>query len=93
TTPIMVASTWSSNQIQSHVNGGNAFTFSTSNPNFTGLVIGDANIRLVTLNGSISEIVITSANRQLVEGYLAWKWGLTANLANNHPFKFNPPLA
>ncbi|MFM6249804.1 MAG: hypothetical protein ACKPEQ_11775 [Dolichospermum sp.] len=93
TTPIMVASTWSSNQIQSHVNGGNAFTFSTINPNFTGLVIGDASIGSQTLNGSISEIVITSANRQLIEGYLAWKWELTANLPDNHPFKFNPPLA
>ncbi|MFM5962620.1 MAG: hypothetical protein ACKOQ2_36645 [Dolichospermum sp.] len=92
TTPIMVASAWSSSQIQSHVNGGNAFTFSTSNPNFTGLVIGDASIGSQTLNGSISEIVITSANRQLIEGYLAWKWGLTANLPDNHPFKFNPPL-
>ncbi|MFM6331635.1 MAG: hypothetical protein ACKPFE_02605 [Dolichospermum sp.] len=92
TTPLMVASTWSSNQIQSHVNGGNAFTFSTSNPNFTGLVIGDASVGSQTLNGSISEIVITSANRQLIEGYLAWKWELTANLPDNHPFKFNPPL-
>ncbi|MFM6669133.1 MAG: hypothetical protein ACKPJO_03205 [Dolichospermum sp.] len=92
TTPMMVASTWSSNQIQSHVNGGNAFTFSTSNPNFTGLVIGDASVGSQTLNGSISEIVITSANRQLIEGYLAWKWELTANLPDNHPFKFNPPL-
>ncbi|MFM5925730.1 MAG: hypothetical protein ACKPB9_28055 [Dolichospermum sp.] len=92
TTPLMVASTWSSNQIQSHVNGGNAFTFSNSNPNFTGLVIGDASVGSQTLNGSISEIVITSANRQLIEGYLAWKWELTANLPDNHPFKFNPPL-
>ncbi|MFM8006212.1 MAG: hypothetical protein ACKO86_15000 [Dolichospermum sp.] len=93
TTPIMVASTWSSNQIQSHVNGGNAFTFSTSNPNFTGLVIGDASVGSQTLNGSISEIVITSANRHLIEGYFAWKWESTANLPDNHPFKFNPPLA
>ncbi|MFM6277302.1 MAG: hypothetical protein ACKN9K_03145, partial [Dolichospermum sp.] len=48
--------------------------------------------------GIVAEIIIvnsavTTTVRQLIEGYLAWKWGLTANLLNNHPFKFNPPLA
>ncbi|MFM6314022.1 MAG: hypothetical protein ACKPFK_14530 [Dolichospermum sp.] len=47
--------------------------------------------------GGISEIILTSGVlsttvRQFIEGYLAWKWGLTANLPDNHPFKFNPPL-
>ncbi|MFM5961228.1 MAG: hypothetical protein ACKOQ2_29440, partial [Dolichospermum sp.] len=35
---------------------------------------------------------LSTTDRQLIEGYLAWKWGLTANLPDNHPFKFNPPL-
>jgi hypothetical protein len=26
-----------------------------------------------------------------LEGYLAHKWGLTANLPNGHPFKVSPP--
>ncbi|MFM6248570.1 MAG: hypothetical protein ACKPEQ_05385, partial [Dolichospermum sp.] len=48
--------------------------------------------------GIVAEIIIvnsavTTTVRQLIEGYLAWKWGLTANLSNDHPFKFNPPLA
>jgi hypothetical protein len=30
--------------------------------------------------------------RQTVEGYLAWKWGLVANLPAAHPFKNRPPL-
>ena len=29
--------------------------------------------------------------RQRIEGYLAHKWGLTANLPSNHPYKVNPP--
>ncbi|MFM6254888.1 MAG: hypothetical protein ACKPEQ_38110, partial [Dolichospermum sp.] len=50
------------------------------------------------LRGLISEVIAFSATpstatRQLVEGYLAWKWELTANLLDNHPFKLNPPLA
>ena len=29
--------------------------------------------------------------RQRIEGYLAWKWGLTANLPAGHPYKTIPP--
>jgi hypothetical protein len=46
--------------------------------------------------GNIAEIVINSfaastSIRQQLEGYLAHKWGLTANLPNDHPFKVSPP--
>lgn len=34
---------------------------------------------------------LTTSQRQQMEGYLAWKWGLTGNLPNNHPYK-NTPL-
>lgn len=49
------------------------------------------------LDGEIGEVIFTSqslsnSNRQLVEGYLAHKWGLTANLPSNHPYKEIPPL-
>lgn len=48
------------------------------------------------LNGTIAEILIVNGaistyEHQQLTGYLAWKWGLTANLPNNHPFKFRPP--
>ena len=47
-------------------------------------------------SGIMSEIIIcnstlSTANRQQFEGYLAWRRGLQANLAGNHPFKFSPP--
>jgi len=40
----------------------------------------------------ISEILVINStlstdDRQKLEGYLAWKWGLQANLANGHPYK------
>jgi hypothetical protein len=32
-------------------------------------------------------VVLTARQRQSVEGYLAWKWGLQANLPVTHPFR------
>lgn len=48
------------------------------------------------LIGSMAELIITSLDssdndRQLMEGYLAWKWGLAANLPVGHPYKSTPP--
>jgi gliding motility-associated-like protein len=48
-------------------------------------------------DGKIAEViiyngVITLADRQRVEGYLAHKWGLTGNLPSDHPYKNTPPL-
>lgn len=47
-------------------------------------------------NANIAEVVITGAaisdpDRQKLEGYLAWKWGLVANLPVAHPYKSTPP--
>lgn len=44
----------------------------------------------------IAEIVVTSSiltteNRQKLEGYFAWKWGMTSKLPANHPYKNIPP--
>ncbi len=39
----------------------------------------------------IYNTVLSQANQQQVEGYLAWKWGLVGNLPAAHPFKTAPP--
>jgi hypothetical protein len=46
--------------------------------------------------GLIAEIVFASSfvstnTRQLIEGYLAHKWDLAANLPSDHPYKSSPP--
>lgn len=47
--------------------------------------------------GKIAEIlifkndVLTTTDRQRIEGYLAHKWGLTGSLDGGHPYKTNPP--
>jgi hypothetical protein len=48
--------------------------------------------------GTMNEIllysnVLTSAQRQQVEGHLAWKWGLQSNLPVSHPYRFNSQQA
>lgn len=49
------------------------------------------------LQGYIAEMVfvtntaLSTADRERLEGYLAWKWGLEANLPSGHPFKNTPP--
>ena len=35
----------------------------------------------------VSSTLLSTLNRQKVEGYLAWKWGLTASLSAGHPYK------
>ena len=47
-------------------------------------------------NIDIAEIVfyqsaLSLSNRQLIEGYLAHKWGLTSSLPNDHPYKSTAP--
>jgi hypothetical protein len=47
-------------------------------------------------NISVAEVVVLSTapsttNQRLVEGYLAHKWGLAANLPADHPYKMEPP--
>ena len=34
---------------------------------------------------------LSTQDRQTVEGYLAWKWGLQSNLATTHPYRYNNP--
>lgn len=48
------------------------------------------------LNASVGEIIITQSalsitDRQKIEGYLAWKWGMQASLPAGHPYKLSPP--
>jgi hypothetical protein len=50
--------------------------------NFPFVNIGE----IVAVDGNIS-----TENRQRAEGYLAHKWGLTANLPANHPYKSAAP--
>jgi hypothetical protein len=50
------------------------------------------------LKGRLAEVlfynrVLSADDRQTVEGYLAWKWGLQGNLPTTHPYKFLSPAS
>jgi len=49
-----------------------------------------------SLAGNIAELIFcneknTDSDRQKIEGYLAWKWALQANLPVGHPYKSSAP--
>lgn len=82
------------------VNGSNiASLASTSNFNISSYSIGrDVGNTAGTYTywpGTVSEVIIFSSvlstlQRQQVEGYLAQKWGLTGSLPSSHPFRKIP---
>jgi hypothetical protein len=47
-------------------------------------------------DAQVAEVLVynttaSSDDRQKVEGYLAWKWGLQGNLPGGHPYKHGAP--
>ena len=80
-----------------HKNGsadGTASSSFSSNPFTSSFIFSDQYGS--SLQGNIAEIVffdalLSAADRQKMEGYLAHKWGLTANLSNDHPYKLLGP--
>jgi len=62
----------------------------------TAIYIGTRADSATTLTASVSEVIVysttpTAPQRQQIEGYLAWKWGLVASLPAGHPYKNYPP--
>lgn len=52
----------------------------------------DQTTSLLDLNAYFAEVLVfnsqlSTSQREQIEGYLAWKWGLQANLPSTHPFK------
>ena len=59
-------------------------------------LMGIPNSTNAELNANIAEVVlyvgdISTLQRQKIEGYLAHKWGLAANLPSAHPYKSEAP--
>jgi hypothetical protein len=103
-TGTLICSTVSVGTITTYVNGITLDTKSGNTlPTFTGLNIGGGYGTLTNVggqpwNGHISEIlvfnsVLTTSQRQQVEGYLAHKWGLSLSVPSTHPFKSFPPAS
>ena len=103
--PVIASYTGAANGVISSWINGSAGTITTTGVNRTisgqGFAIGAewtgsayTNLSAVT---SLYEIVVMSnvpstIQRQQMEGYLAWKWGLQANLPASHPYKTYTPV-
>jgi len=60
---------------------------------FAQLRLGHNESELSDLDGYFAEIVgfADNSKQEIIEGYLAWKWGLVANLPAGHPYKNSAP--
>lgn len=97
-TPVILGAYYPSStthQISKNGTAGTAISTSTSTDNLLKLGVGcqgnGANIGANSTFGTIAEVVMTKgqladADRQRLEGYLAWQWGLQANLPSGHPY-------
>ena len=81
-----------------YTNGSFRETVSGSTVARTQFAIGNRLLNLTEpYNGFVCEvmvfnIVISTGQRQAIEGYLARKWGLTGSLPTTHPYKSLPPF-
>jgi len=85
------------NLLQSTASVVGSATMANSRQVRVGSYTDDSNVTSGPFNGDIAEIVILSGvvadeTRQLIEGYLAWKWGLEANLPSGHPYEDAAPM-
>jgi hypothetical protein len=78
----------------------NHYASGVSTTGFDYIIGNKANGATTTNNykGKIGEIIIvpsvlSASDRQKMEGYLAWKWELVANLPVDHPYKDSAPKA
>jgi hypothetical protein len=77
---------------------GSATTLSaTANAPSFPLQIGANGNGAAALVGNFCELIIVpsllaNADRQIIDGYTHWKWGLQSRLPADHPFKNDPPI-
>ena len=75
--------------------GYGPLTASTSDANNDSLYIGTRGDNYSSFQGVFYEIIVyntvlSTTDREKIEGYLAWKWGLQANLPASHPYSTTP---
>jgi hypothetical protein len=92
---VLVSVTYAPSTFSPFINGSAETTLAGTTLAATGIYVGGPTNYF---NGSVSEILIYSATltqtqRQSVEGYLAWKWGINPSLPAIHPFYSLPAFS
>jgi hypothetical protein len=95
--PAVYSHYFNSTTSQIFENGTSTILGNAGTQGSTGITIGSRFTQnQETFQGHIAEVIyysrrLTVAERQIVEGYLAWKWGLQLNLPSTHPYRsFRP---
>jgi hypothetical protein len=88
---------YNSSGVSIYING-NVSSTNTSSPSYSAGVTYIAGGLDYYLNGTILEVlifnsVLGTADRQKIEGYLAWKWGLQSTLPIAHPYYTTSPTS
>lgn len=91
---LQYSSASNTNNVLVYFNGTLNFTTSSSSFSRTSYTLGRRVNEYMT--GNFYETLFyntipTTLERQQLEGYLAWKWGLQGNLPANHPYRNGPP--
>lgn len=97
TSPRIYSEHSAANDWRNYMDGTQLFSTTTNTVNFgtSTRMFGDGGTG-ASFDGNIAEFlvfdsVLTQTEREKVEGYLAHKWGLTANLPALHPYKSVAP--
>lgn len=99
-TRFLTSGTYTGSAGTTGLNGGNqsaSASFSFSGTGTTKIGAFPLYLSVTSWVGTINEIIIFNSvlsilQRQQVEGYLAWKWGLRANLPATHPYSTIIPV-
>jgi hypothetical protein len=97
TTPLLLEATNSSTVLTPYASGIALNTKNGTTVQTTGLILGMQVDNSQPWLGNIGEYIVynkvlSTSERQQVEGYLAWKWGTTSALPSTHPYKNFPFL-
>jgi hypothetical protein len=96
TTASLLCCTNDGTTLTPYFNGTTLNTKVGTNASATGMFIGDTYLPGQHWRGAIAEFIVynkvlTTTERQQVESYLAWKWGLQTSLPSDHTYKIAPP--
>lgn len=89
-----------STSMNEYVNGSTSASLSitgfSASDSATLVYIATRDDKVTSFNGYMCELIVYNqmvglTAQQRIEGYLAWKWGLQANLPVGHPFKSAAP--
>lgn len=95
---------WTAQTVALRLDGGTATTTNTAQGSGTTSATNSTEVAIGGTVGTsgqfsatgVAELIVlgyipTTDERQRIEGYLAWKWGLQGNLPSDHPYKSAAP--